>query len=102
MKLKYTWISPQLHIQLVDVLKADVSQPGCAGAEIFQVQVQVDVLVATVTEDDVADFLRNRTTAGVEGSEERVEHRAKSLCAEGASYKTMMIFLISIFLLNIT
>ena len=77
--------SPQFHIQLVDVLKADVSQPGSAGAEIFQVQVQVDVLVATVTEDDVADFLRDRTTAGVEGSEERVEHRAKSLCPEGAS-----------------
>ena len=65
--------SPQLHTQLVHVLKADVRQSSSGGAEISQVQLQVDVLVTTITEDDVADFLRDRPTAGVEGGKERVE-----------------------------
>ena len=84
---KYGRSSPQLHTELVDVLKADVCQASSAGAEIFQVQVQVDVLVATISEDDVADLLRYRSAAGVEGSQERVEHRTESLRPECAGYK---------------
>ena len=81
------WSSPQLHTQLVDVLKADVCQPSSAGTEILQVEVQVDVLVTTITQDDVADLLRHGPTAGVEGSKERVEDRTESLCPEGAGCK---------------
>ena len=81
------WSSPQLHTQLVDVLKADVCQPSSARAEIFQVEVQVDVLVATIAEDDVADLMGGRAAAGGEGSKERVEHRTESLCSEGAGCK---------------
>ena len=85
------WSSPQLHTQLVDVLKADVCQPSSARAEIFQVELQVDVLVATVAEDDVADAVGHRAAAGGEGSEERVEHRTESLCSEGSGCKARQL-----------
>ena len=86
-EIDHSVTSPQLHSQLVDLLKADVCQPDSARAEIFQVELQVDVLVATIAEDDVADLVGDGAAAGGEGSNERVEHRTESLCSKGPGCK---------------
>ena len=85
-------VLPELHTESVDVLKADVCQPGDVGAEIVQVQLEVDVLVLTVAEDDMTYLLGHGPTGGGEGIKERVEHRTESLRSEGAGQIIMGIY----------
>ena len=78
-------VEPELHAELVDVLEADVCQPGGVSPEVGEVQLKVYVLVVAGAEDDVTDLLGHGPAAGGEGSKVGIEQSAEHQGSEGSS-----------------